>query len=520
MPPLFWRSLFLYNLYRFGLGTLFVAMMVFLGPSRSIGAENPLLFLVGSAVYALLCALSLITTRLRWPAFTVQLAFQIVSDVVFISALMHASGGVRSGLGLLLVASLASTALISRGRMALFYAALASLAALGEQTWRIFADGGNFGEYLHVGLLSLGYFAISILAHGLARYVRDTEQIAEQRGVDLENLAAMNALVIEDMSDGILVVDSDGLIRQHNAQTERLLGLALPLQNGERLDNRVPQLAERLRVWRSGQLANLFVLRSADGRSLQARVVELAAGRDFAVLVYLQDVSALQTQAQQMKLAALGRLTANIAHEIRNPLSAISHAGELLQEEPGMGPTGRRLLEIIQNNSHRLDRMVQDVLQLSRRDRSQREEIRLSEFLPVFVEEFVQIEKIPADGLRLELQGDYRVMFDRAHLHQVLWNLCRNAWRHSQQQAGSVRLCVSPSLFADMVQLDVVDDGPGVAPENVPQLFEPFFTTESKGTGLGLYIARELCGANEATLEYIEVAPGGQFRIGIRGGVV
>ncbi len=519
VPQLFWRSLFLYNLYRFALGTLFVAMVVFLGPSRNVGSENSLLFLVGSALYAILCALSLISTRARWPAFNAQLAFQIVSDVVFISVLMHASGGVRSGLGLLLVASLASTALISRGRMALFYAALASIAALAEQTWRVVYDESTFGDFLQVGLLSMGYFAISILAHRLAAYVQDTEQIAEQRGADLENMAAVNALVIEDMSDGILAVDRQGLIRQHNARAEQLLGLVMPLENGQRLDIRAPQLSDRLRVWRSGQAEEPRVMRTPTGKSLQVRIVDLEAGRHHAALIYLQDMSAIQAHAQQMKLAALGRLTANIAHEIRNPLSAISHASELLREEPGItGTTAPRLLEIIQNNTTRLDRMVQDVLQLSRRDRLQQEEINLNEFLPVFAEEFCQIEKIPPAGVILEIGGAFRVPFDRAHLHQVLWNLCRNAWRHSREQDGSVRLCVSPSLYADTVQLDVIDDGPGVAPENIPKLFEPFFTTDSKGTGLGLYIARELCSANGATLEYIEVAPGGQFRISMREG--
>jgi two-component system sensor histidine kinase PilS (NtrC family) len=233
------------------------------------------------------------------------------------------------------------------------------------------------------------------------------------------------------------------------------------------------------------------------------------AGDSFAV-IYLEDISKLEDQARQMKLAALGRLTANIAHEIRNPLAALTHAAELMLEE-NRGPARERLTRIIRDNAKRLDRMVKDVLELNRRDRVQPDSVRLGAFVETFLDEFAQNEQIDRSGFELSIEGDGVVEFDRVHLNQILWNLARNAWRHSQKRAGSVRLRIQRQ--GNRLELVVVDDGPGVAKDLQGQLFEPFFTTYSAGTGLGLYIARELCAANGATLDYVDRPAGAEFRV-------
>jgi two-component system sensor histidine kinase PilS (NtrC family) len=220
----------------------------------------------------------------------------------------------------------------------------------------------------------------------------------------------------------------------------------------------------------------------------------------------------LQEQAQQLKLAALGRLTANIAHEIRNPLSAISHAGELMLEDH-RGGVNDRLLRIVLDNTQRLERIVSDVLELGRRDRAHRELIQLQESLPLFVEEYAVKEKVSLDIIRLEFSGASTLCFYRSHFHQVLWNVLGNALRHSQRMAGSVRLLVQNGQHEGWVELHVIDDGEGVSDEQREQIFEPFFTTHNRGTGLGLYIARELSEANGAQLELQGNMPGAHFRI-------
>jgi two-component system sensor histidine kinase PilS (NtrC family) len=230
----------------------------------------------------------------------------------------------------------------------------------------------------------------------------------------------------------------------------------------------------------------------------------------------LEDLSRVHQQAQQIKLAALGRLTANIAHEIRNPLSSISHAAQILQEDANEDKTHIRLLQIIHDNTKRIDRLVGDVLALNRRDRVQPESIMLTSYLPAFIEEFRLAENIPLSGIYLSIDKGGSVCFDRSHLNQILWNLCRNGWRYSRKQANSIALRVD--VQHSRVDIHIIDDGAGIPAENMNKLFEPFFTTDSLGTGLGLYISREMCEANHASLNYIADKAGGHFKISCREG--
>jgi len=259
-------------------------------------------------------------------------------------------------------------------------------------------------------------------------------------------------------------------------------------------------------------------LRTSTGnRPFRTRITPIGNKRALGAVIFLEDLSRLQAQAQQIKLAALGRLTANIAHEIRNPLSSIGHATQLLQEDEAFDATQKRLLEIIHDNTFRLDRMVQDILQLNRKDRGQAETLQLAQYLHSFCQEFSHSEHLAPDLFQIEVDPALSIRFDRYHLHQVLWNICRNASRHCQQKPGSIRLVASQSPADNVIQLDIIDDGPGVPSAIQAQLFEPFFTTESTGTGLGLYIARQLAEANSATLDYIDNPQGGQFRLSTKG---
>jgi two-component system sensor histidine kinase PilS (NtrC family) len=282
------------------------------------------------------------------------------------------------------------------------------------------------------------------------------------------------------------------------------------------LDARAPELARRFAAWQQDGEGSATPNDVELTRTMGARFVPVGQRRSAGAVIFLEDRTRIQAEARQMKLAALGRLTANIAHEIRNPLGAISHAAELLQEEPEVSETARRLITIIQDNSHRLDRMVNDVLKLRRGDSAHRERFKLRDYLETFVEQFCQIEKLDPAIFTLELGSDPDVVFDRSHLNQVMWNLCRNAVRHSTRQNGSIRLIVAEEPGNGGIKLDVVDDGPGVPSALRSQLFEPFFTTARGGTGLGLYIAREVCEMNNGRLDYVETAEGARFSVWCR----
>jgi two-component system sensor histidine kinase PilS (NtrC family) len=507
VPSAFWRSAKVFNSFRAIIAFALLLANVGLPHHLFPDAQNYDAFNIVGASYAVVVLIYAGLLRYRWPRFNMLLSVQVASDIVFIVSLMHLAGGLRTGVGLLLLPYLASAGLISRGRTTLFHAALASIALLLEQTWDKLT-GSDAVDFVQAALLSMACFATAWVAYRLASYARESELLAERRGADLANMAQINRLVIQDVSDGVLVLDEAGVVRQFNQRAEKLLGSGL-VAGKTRLVDYNPDLARAMTSWLSGELPT--VIDFEQGRqSLRPRFMPVRVGiSSSGTVVFLEDVHRLRREAQQLKLAALGRLTANIAHEIRNPLSAIGHAAQLLAEDT-LDSAHARLTRIIVDNTHRLDRMVREILELNRRDRAQPVDIRLHDWLQDFATEFHDVE-----GMAVPLKSDCPmgavVRFDEGQLHQVLWNLCRNGWRFSQKHEGSLRLTVA--RFGESWALDVYDDGPGVAPDNVAKLFEPFFTTDAKGTGLGLFIAREICAGNDSVLEYVPDQSGACFRI-------
>lgn len=512
-----WRTLTVFCSYRLVLAILIAAASTFLNRYFNLGAIAPNIVLPTVIVYALGALALLGPARMREPNLTIQVSAGVYLDVMAIILLMYSSGGVRSGLGVILLVSLAAAGLITRGRLAYFHAATAAIALLVEETLQLWHHEGTPQDFVQAGFTAGAFFATAGLASALARYARTSEQIAEERKVDLANLSQINELVIRDMQDGILVVDRDGRIRQNNPRATQLLG-PLPQGRWPQLGDYAPEISGLLEGWRKGSETTFMQLRTPRvAGELQVHFVPIGVGAAAPTVVFIEDVGRMRAQAQQMKLVALGRLTASIAHEIRNPLSSIGHAAELLDEEGTMQAADKRLLEIIRSNVFRLDRIVQEVLYLNRRDRAQPETLDAVSHLGNFAKEFVISERVPEEAIDVQVRTTQSLLFDRQHLDQVLWNTVRNAWRHCSKKPGSVRIVVWPAPAPGRLLIDVHDDGPGVARETQAHLFEPFFTTDAHGTGLGLYIARELCEGNGARLEYVENPAGGQFRITLKG---
>jgi two-component system sensor histidine kinase PilS (NtrC family) len=529
-PPVdFWRSLLYFNLYRLTLAGLLAFLAGVFGSSLSLGAYHLQLFFGASVGYLAVVILSFIPLRMRWPRFTWQLALQIGGDIVALTVLSYASGGINSNIGLLLLVSLAAAGLISRGKITLFFAALASIAALLEHSYDVLYDDAAPGLYVQVGLLCMSYFAVAWLAHTLAKYAVDSQLLAQRRGRELVSLSEANRLVMRDMQDGVLVVDGEGMIMQMNLRAEHLLHKSIG--TGSSLSESFPILFGQYALWKQTGNASRDILQLDMGLQAKLRFVAIEQDAARGAVIFLEDMQRVRAEAQQIKLAALGRLTANIAHEVRNPLSAISYAAELLREgvTEGYGHPAasalrglqedqfvakqQRLLQIVLDNTQRINQIVQDVMQLNRRDRAQSEVFELVTMLRTFVEEFDLAERLDPGVMVLAGMSGVVVFFDRGHLRQVLWNLCRNALRYGRKLPGSLRLTMS--VEGGRVLLAIQDDGPGISAELQGKLFEPFFTTAPEGTGLGLYIAKELCEANGARLEYHAVTgqAGACFRI-------
>ena len=508
-----WRSISLFNLYRLILGGLMLLVPTLFGEMFSLNVHNQTLFFWVSVAYTLLVLVSVLAVGFRKPRTTLQLAFQISTDIAAVALLTYFGGGIQSNLGMLLLVSLALAGMIGRGRITLLFAALASIAMLLEHGYSVLTRDANVAQFLQVGILSTSYFAVAWLAHTLSKYAVASEKLAFRRGVDLSNMAEANRLMIQDMPDGVLVVDERGVVRQSNPGAERLLGYIFPASGKVHLAECSPLLDAMFAAWRQNKALGHEILR-LPGTNHPVRVRFLPVQRDgfWGAVVVLEDMQHVQEQAQQVKLAALGRLTANIAHEVRNPLSSISYATELLKEQEH-DLAQARLFQIILDNTKRLNRIVQDVMQVNRRDRVQAETLDLGVHLEESVDNLCQVEQVPRSVFELHVASECRARFDRGHFEQVLWNLCRNALRYSQKRPGSVRLRAFLS-GEGRTELEVSDDGPGVPVDAVQKLFEPFFTTDAGGTGLGLYIARELCEANGAMIEYRRALDGGAcFRI-------
>jgi two-component system sensor histidine kinase PilS (NtrC family) len=507
-----WRSLFFFGLYRLILGALLLLATKFGDVFSFNSFEQAWAFRI-CLVYIFLVLFALLGVKARRPDFSLQLAFQVGTDIVVVALLSYFSGGIQSNLGVLLLVSLAAAGMISRGRITLLYAALATIAILLEHSYSVLTREASVSQFVQAGILSAAYFAVAWLSHTLSRYAIASEKLAFARGVDLSNMAEANRLMIQDMPDGVLVVDERGEIRQSNPSAERLLGYDFSAYSKNLLSKCSPLLDAMFAAWRQNNALGSEVLRlPLTHRLVRLRFLPVQREGFWGAVIVLEDMQRVQEQALQVKLAALGRLTANIAHEVRNPLSSISYAAELLKE--GQQDSAQaRLSQIILDNTARLNRIVQDVMQLNRRDRAQIETVDLAQRLPAFVEELCQTKRLPQETITVVVPPECKVNFDRGHLDQVLWNLCQNALRYCQNKPGSVRLHVV-RLDASRVMLEVMDDGVGIDTETAQKLFEPFFTTDSGGTGLGLYIARELCEANGATLGYGARSEGGAcFRI-------
>lgn len=502
-----WRSLRYFSYYRLIVAGMFLGMSLWFPSEFTIGGQSPNLFLWTCVVYLSLAVMSLGALRVWRQAFGLQLTLQVAADILSLTLLLYASGGGKSGIAMMILVVLVGAGLVGQGRMVLFYAAFATLALLLEQTYRVMHLSGDAADFFRTGLTSIGFFGSAIAARLLARRVVANEELARKRGIELADQMHINERVIRDMQDGVLVVDAAGRVRQANPQALMLLGLVEPPPT--MLANFAGALVNEYLSRRMRGVESEMVLRMPKtGRVLRVRF--LPPGEGGNALIFLEDMSKLEREAQQLKLAALGRLTANLAHEIRNPLAAISQAAELLGEAPdGQGAT--RLTHMIGDNVGRLNRLVSEVMELGRRDRAQPEPLALGLVIESLLDELSLQDSSVRQRVSIELPGELVICFDRGHVHRVLANLIGNALQHASSTAGSVRIFGKQNDVAARVEVDIVDDGPGIDAEVRGKVFEPFFTTRANGTGLGLYIARELAEANGAQLILRDNAPGAHF---------
>ncbi|WP_149088209.1 sensor histidine kinase [Pseudomonas prosekii] len=511
------RLLRLYHLYRLSVGITLVLLISSNMDNQLLTLANNDLLRSGSWLYLVLNILLVVfLENTRRPA---QLFSLTLVDVLLLCGLFYAAGGVASAIGNLLIVSVAIGNTLLRRRIGLLIAAVAALGIVGLSFLLSFSHPATPSDYLQAGTLGALCFAAALLVQGLIQRLEVSEHLAEQRASEVVGLEALNALILQRMRTGILVLDDQRRVQLANHSALSLLGQERLV--GELIDDYSPSLVERLQLWLNNPTLRPQSLKIASsGLELQPSFIALDQSPHHQslhhqTLVFLEDLAQIAQQAQQLKLAALGRLTAGIAHEIRNPLGAISHAAQLLQESEELNGADRRLTQIVQDHSQRMNRVIENVLQLSRRQQTAPQRLDLKPWLTQFVADTLEAA---TQRQRIHLQigaGNFTTLMDPNQLNQILDNLLRNAWRHSALRHDTAEVWLQLFVDADsqLPVLEVLDNGPGVAPEQQAHLFEPFFTTSTQGTGLGLYLSRELCESNQARLDFKPRQGGGCFRI-------
>lgn len=460
-----------------------------------------------------------LTVHLRRSTPAQELAsFSLATDLIIVSIILHCFGGIESGLVILLLFTVGIAGLLLPLRTALLFASLVTIglvidAAVATRSSPVTTVA------VQAGLYGIAAFVTALGCSLLGRWGREYQLLAERRGVDLANLEQINELIIHRMRSGVLVVDATCRIRQMNESAWYLLGNPPVSERNLRVIS--PPLAERLDRWRSsGKTEDEGLLLQATQVAVVPRMLAMPGLDKDATLIFLEDTSVVSRRARDLAQASLARLSASIAHEIRNPLGALSHAAQLLGESDQLPTSDQKLVKMILNHSARMNDIVENVLKLSRRERARVEAVNLVTWARRIANEFRRQRGLPEEQVRLEApSAAIMVLVDPGQLAQAVWNLMENALKHARtgDRTPVITLRVSPIRGHREMALDILDDGPGIPLEKRSQIFEPFFTTHKQGSGLGLYLARQICDANQAPLEYVQVPNAGAcFRILLR----
>ena len=497
-----WSLLKIFFIYRFIISSLFVILFYGNFDSSLLDTHDAWLSFYSSHSYLAFTALTGICAYKKYPSYTTQTQLILFSDIIFITLLMHAtSGGINSGIGILLAISIASGGLLIGGYCALLFAALASLAIMAEQIHVYQSHASSNTAFAYAGMLGISFFTIAYLSYVLAKRTEQSDILATQQQQTILNLEELNQYIIQHLQSGIVISNSEQQIKMCNEAT---LNICKSNEDASQLHHLLqlsPRLAESFQLWLDDKNQNFAIIRLPNQSEIHVRFSLVKTRLETFHMIILEDIALYNQRLQQSKLASLGCLTASIAHEIRNPLGAISHAGQLLSEAPELSTQDQRLTEIIQSHCRRVNKIIEDVLQLSRREPSNKEKIELAPWINSYLKSYIQTSGCDPNVFQISIKNeDLWTQMDQGHLKQILDNLCSNALKYGDVSTDKIMIEISLSENAPCIR--ILDNGVGIDAETASHLFEPFFTTSPTGTGLGLYISKELAELNQAILSY------------------
>lgn len=509
-----WSALQVFNYYR-----LFIALLIPLLNTVDIGVLSqsqrfPLMFSVLCMIYFVFACLMLLLTQFQSLRINNLVLLQGLFDLFLLTLLIYTSHGISSGLGILLNISVAGVSILLPGQMSLFFAALATLFLIVEQMFAFFAGFSHASAIFMVGVHGVGFFATAMTALALSKRLQHSEALANLQSINVESLEKLNEYIIQRLHAGIIVVDSAGQIQSINDAAKKMLDISA-LKPLKHISDASDELAQRLFDWKKHPY---LAVKPISPQGVSANIIinfsQLHSGNQHATLIALDDMTRMTQHAQQLKLASLGKFTASIAHELRNPLGAISHAAQLLSESQ-QNADSEQLVAIIRRHTDRMNSVIKNILQLSRQKKNSPEQFAILPWIQRFAEDFKsscnQEMTLTIDGQPEDLQ----VFMDKSHLEQILTVLLDNSAKHGKPSEQPLKITLTIGVLEEkqLPYIDIADQGSGIDPEILQHIFEPFYTTSRSGTGLGLYIAKELCEFNQANLEYCQGRSGACFRI-------
>ena len=500
-----------YTYYRTALGSILILLFTSDILTKVLGSFAPNWFFATAVGYT---TLNIVTLAMLWrnptEPRTDQILLYLVIDIAALTMLSSSSGGIASGLSYLLVITVAASAIFLNRQLSIFTAALASISTLTESVITNWLFGIDSSRFFSAGALGILLFATALLFQYLTQRIRESSAEAQQKAKEAAQAKDISQKIIERMRTGVLVTDNQAQVQLINNAAAKLLGLDQAQQAKPLNLSQLPIVDDAFSAWQINPRARKAPLKIPQTNS-EVRISFATLGQDHSpeTLVFIEDHRLMAQEAQKLKLGSLGKLTASIAHEVRNPLGAISHAAQLLTESPELSEDSNKLLNIILNHSKRVNQIIENTLQLSRRSEGQAQVLDLVDWLPSFIEDYTLAFADPFSvHINLELDpgsGSHALAkIDVNHLRQILTNLFDNGLRYSYQATGEYRLLLRLGYLAhsELARLQVIDFGPGIAEDMEDAIFEPFFTTENTGSGLGLYICRELCQSNQASLAF------------------
>lgn len=510
--PQSWQVQEYFSLYRLALAVAFMGLFLPPWPQDLFNLRNLLLTQLASLSYAAIAVTLLTSARRRKSSLNLQVYAGLMSDLLISLILLLQFNEIHTGVGALLIVPCVVAAILLRMQLALFFSAMSFLVLLLATL--IHPQGFNGSNLIATGFLGAAYFGVSLFSAYLFARAKISEALAEQRGVDLANQEQLNALILQRMRTGILVVDDEMNIRQINEAAWYLLGM--PEKRRKKLFSVSQELTQRLRNWQKTGNHDTSSMRLHGGvPECIPRFANIGKEKSCATLIFLEDRSMVSRRAEEMTLASLGRMAGSIAHEIRNPLSAVRHATQLLAESPVQTHEEHKLLEIILNHTDRMNRIIENVLQVSRRQASRYEIVDLANFLQHYQHQFSQ-SSLAEESVKLDIQIQEKtlpVIFDPSQLRQILDNLAQNAIRYGRSEDGVCYLSITAARDSEHQgpNLSLSDNGKGISNKEQMEIFQPFYSSSPQGSGLGLFIVRQLCDANQSVIEYRDNPEGGSM---------